>query len=118
MIRLAAWYMEAISAAKLSLNTNGVEKIFNSGLRPSAFAIDVLSGVDLMWFVKMSIAQFAQKDRPFWRNQIERILSVDRRSLFSKSLYQLPRACNRCAPFFFDGGSSTICPTFISKVLC
>lgn len=34
MIRLAAWYMEAISAAKLSLNTNGVEKIFDSGLGP------------------------------------------------------------------------------------
>ena len=49
MIRLAAWYMEAISAAKLSLNANGVEKIFDSGLRPSAFAIDILSGVDLMW---------------------------------------------------------------------
>ena len=49
MIRLAAWYMEAISAAKLSLNANGVEKIFDSGLGPSASAIDILSGVDLMW---------------------------------------------------------------------
>jgi hypothetical protein len=48
MIRLAAWYMEAISVAKLWLNTNGVEKIFDSGLRPSASAIDILSGVDLM----------------------------------------------------------------------
>ena len=49
MIRLAAWYMEAISAAKLSLDTNGVEEIFDSGLRPSAFAIDILPGVGLMW---------------------------------------------------------------------
>jgi hypothetical protein len=49
MIRFAEWYMEAISAAKLLLNTNGVGKIFDSGLRPSAFAIDILSGVDLMW---------------------------------------------------------------------
>jgi hypothetical protein len=78
MIRLAAWYIEAISAAKLWLNTNGVEKIFDSGLRPSASVIDILSGVDLMW-LKMSIAQLAQKDRPFWRSQMGRILSVDRR---------------------------------------
>jgi hypothetical protein len=65
--------------------------------------------------VKMSIAQLAQKDRPFWRNQIERILSVDRRSLFSKSLYQLPRACNRRAPFFSMEARALFVPHLFPK---
>jgi hypothetical protein len=40
--------MKAISAVKLSLNINGIEETLDLGLRPSAFAIDILSGVDLM----------------------------------------------------------------------
>ena len=65
--------------------------------------------------MKMSIAQSAREDRPFWRSQMGRILSVDGRYLFSKSLHQLPRACNRCAPFFSMEARALFVPHLFPK---